>query len=421
MAQPQSDIWSLPSDSASDPVPLHTHNGESSSLPSSAASVGSSASQPLSPQIRSPSPALSAIPVKLNCIDDQQFSTTVCEICCEIVPKSELRGCAPCTHRYCRACVAIFWHTAIFSGRHNHVPCACGGCTATATDDDIVEVVSQRTYARMLYFRSRDANINNPHVRWCPVEGCWQIITERPAPNTTFVDCPDCSARVCYKCGMGLVQNHACPPLRPTSQTAATIDSCTFHLWAFTHTKTCPTCHARIQRNKGCSHMTCSRCSAYFCWRCRGYLKCGTKLQGRPCVCDALLGTVVYSGMLVVGLVTAPFIIAGAVVGAAPFAIYRFAKKRRSRTLEPRNLLSTHTTDIAASAVASRADHVPEIDFLVDEPPSSLSNTTISLSAASNAENPSSRSNLTNNDIISIAHVDELTRNNSVSVTHASD
>ena len=35
--------------------------------------------------------------------------------------------------------------------------------------------------------------------------------------------------------------------------------------------KICPSCHLLIERNKGCDHMTCSRCGCNFCYICGKY------------------------------------------------------------------------------------------------------------------------------------------------------
>ena len=34
------------------------------------------------------------------------------------------------------------------------------------------------------------------------------------------------------------------------------------------YTKPCPKCHYPIEKNGGCPHMFCTRCSTAFCWRC---------------------------------------------------------------------------------------------------------------------------------------------------------
>ena len=32
--------------------------------------------------------------------------------------------------------------------------------------------------------------------------------------------------------------------------------------------KSCPSCHVRIEKNGGCNHMTCRQCRIHFCWQC---------------------------------------------------------------------------------------------------------------------------------------------------------
>lgn len=34
------------------------------------------------------------------------------------------------------------------------------------------------------------------------------------------------------------------------------------------HTQDCPKCNVCIEKNGGCSHMTCNRCKHEFCWIC---------------------------------------------------------------------------------------------------------------------------------------------------------
>jgi hypothetical protein len=38
--------------------------------------------------------------------------------------------------------------------------------------------------------------------------------------------------------------------------------------WIQLHTKACPKCHSRIEKNKGCNHMKCLKCKHEFCWYC---------------------------------------------------------------------------------------------------------------------------------------------------------
>jgi hypothetical protein len=291
----------------------------------------------------------------------------LCEVCYGYVRVSELRGCSGCEHVYCRLCLNTYWRGAVFSGGHARLTCMSGGCQVAAIDKDVAAVVSPRTMAKLRYFRSRDAHATNPHVRWCPRDGCWREILAMPAPNTTTVFCPDCGTAVCYKCGeeeeeeeeeeghaegeggddggRGGRRGHNCL-LQRSPPTAATVEAATFHFWAAFHTKLCPSCHARIQRDHGCSHMTCSRCNAYFCWRCKGFLHSGAPSRGRPCVCDRIVGTALYSGLIVVGLVGLPVILTVCALGSGPYLIYHYARRHETRAREHRaNVLNSADID----------------------------------------------------------------------------
>lgn len=46
------------------------------------------------------------------------------------------------------------------------------------------------------------------------------------------------------------------------------ISDWTSEAWKMAYTKECPTCLSSIEKNEGCSHMTCGRCSSSFCWDC---------------------------------------------------------------------------------------------------------------------------------------------------------
>ncbi|KAI5202959.1 hypothetical protein AUEXF2481DRAFT_8503 [Aureobasidium subglaciale EXF-2481] len=52
--------------------------------------------------------------------------------------------------------------------------------------------------------------------------------------------------------------------------------------------KECPECHAPIEKNDGCDHMTCSKCRHEFCWLCfvdyRNVRREGNQLYNKSCL-----------------------------------------------------------------------------------------------------------------------------------------
>eukprot|EP00178_Gracilaria_changii_P004015 TRINITY_DN1611_c0_g1_i1.p1 TRINITY_DN1611_c0_g1~~TRINITY_DN1611_c0_g1_i1.p1 ORF type:complete len:472 (-),score=51.39 TRINITY_DN1611_c0_g1_i1:782-2197(-) len=276
-------------------------------------------------------------------VDQRALSSFVlCDVCCEHVPPSSLRGCSGCTHRYCASCVEKHWTASIYSGNHARLHCMYGGCAVFATDDDIVNVVCHRTYRKMLYFRSRDQYSTLPGARWCAADLCWQYLGDfeqlahtRRADQPHTVACPRCSAKTCFKCERQLSFStavHVC-----ASRKSNKAHNAMFGVWAMLHTKSCPACAARIQRNHGCSHMTCTRCSSYFCWRCKGFLNNGCTLPGRACICDRVMTAAAYSGLAVAGVIGSPLIFGAMLLGGPPYLAYRVVKARRTRALVRRN------------------------------------------------------------------------------------
>ncbi|KAF2217014.1 hypothetical protein CERZMDRAFT_93075 [Cercospora zeae-maydis SCOH1-5] len=82
--------------------------------------------------------------------------------------------------------------------------------------------------------------------------------------------CPTCKARYCFSCNAPMHEDMSCEEFlskRKREDEKAeeeTLASKTLEK----HSKECPKCKARLQKNGGCDHFTCKLCKHEFCWLC---------------------------------------------------------------------------------------------------------------------------------------------------------
>eukprot|EP00183_Erythrolobus_madagascarensis_P005185 CAMPEP_0185858096 /NCGR_PEP_ID=MMETSP1354-20130828/29840_1 /TAXON_ID=708628 /ORGANISM="Erythrolobus madagascarensis, Strain CCMP3276" /LENGTH=404 /DNA_ID=CAMNT_0028560375 /DNA_START=9 /DNA_END=1220 /DNA_ORIENTATION=- len=262
--------------------------------------------------------------------DGDDCGEELCVICFVSVAKSEMYSLSRCKHRFCMACQQQYWTNKVFSGQLDSMFCMSGAsCAVRPTEHDLQTILDERTYRKLQYFRAKKHLRHRSDIIFCPAELCWRPILINSAHAGTcndgggggFVDCGACGSRVCVACELQVPRTddddggvHECAVLRKASmmserrrlglrmkrkgksvlkklgivrsceeereqqreEGAAARDSWRERVgngaWVVLHTKRCPACKVRIQKNAGCSHMSCSACGADFCWRCRGLL-----------------------------------------------------------------------------------------------------------------------------------------------------
>lgn len=114
---------------------------------------------------------------------------------------------------------------------------------------------------------------NNASI-WCPGENCKTKLTRQTKRGKSVVQCSKCMLRVCFKCGEweheGVVCDEA-EELTEKKRESENMQREAFELWkkdGGVVVKGCPKCGAVIERNGGCSHMTCRVCKHQFCFVC---------------------------------------------------------------------------------------------------------------------------------------------------------
>lgn len=170
---------------------------------------------------------------------------------------------APCGHRYCRGCIvdlveASTRDESLFPLR----------CCQRHLDIDLVDPFLSRKL--LAHARTKFLEFGTPSSNriYCTNARCAAFLGPAGEFRTDVV-CDTCKAIVCSECKGPAHPNGACV------ENAATLEVRALALDQ--HWQTCPGCHAIVELNQGCFHITC-RCRASFCYLCAAPWKtCGCR------------------------------------------------------------------------------------------------------------------------------------------------
>eukprot|EP00457_Paulinella_chromatophora_P005897 gb/GEZN01005915.1/.p1 GENE.gb/GEZN01005915.1/~~gb/GEZN01005915.1/.p1 ORF type:complete len:541 (-),score=72.29 gb/GEZN01005915.1/:29-1651(-) len=190
-----------------------------------------------------------------------------CSICYDENPPEDSFALG-CSHWYCKDCWAGFLVDKVESGK-SCIESTCPGykCPLRITDQvfELFLKDNEKVLVKYQEYVVRSFVEDNRIMKWCPAPRCEFIIKGSAAVKT--VQCR-CGGKFCFNCGE---EAHA-PAI--CSKLSLWLDKCrneseTAH-WIIAHTKKCPKCLVRIEKNQGCNHITCRSCKHEFCWVCDG-------------------------------------------------------------------------------------------------------------------------------------------------------
>ncbi len=209
-----------------------------------------------------------------------------------------------CDHEACKNCLRDWCSAKVFNFSKNisiflrfiffkinegslEIRCPFIGCKQLMSYKDIKALFTANpnipTEARLpLMFKRFDDNLLFHSVnlmsdmRFCPVCHVGAFLPQS-GNACRSVECRECAFKFCPECVTSAHGDTACTDMdkRSAADAAQLHEARLNEDWKKQHTRRCPQCQVNIQRNDGCSHMTCKQCKYEFCWL------CSRKYQGK--------------------------------------------------------------------------------------------------------------------------------------------
>ncbi|GMI82582.1 ARABIDOPSIS ARIADNE 8, ARIADNE 8 [Hibiscus trionum] len=207
----------------------------------------------------------------------------LCEICFEYYPSDGLKS-TRCGHPYCNDCWSSYIKTSIAGGPESLLlKCPHLSCRAAVGEDMVglfaseLENKKYSGYFVMSYIES------NRMIKWCPGPGCGNAVDFVAGSESFDVSCL-CSHSFCWNCTQEAHRPVDCETMTKWMLKNSSESENVNYILAFT--KPCPKCKRPIEKNMGCSHMSCrAPCYFEFCWLClKDWTNHGVcnRFRGRP-------------------------------------------------------------------------------------------------------------------------------------------
>lgn len=221
-----------------------------------------------------------------SCYSDSRRQSQ-CQICFDDdLPLGEILT-ANCDHPYCLTC----WRTYVITSITDSGPgclslrCPDPACPAAVGLDLIKRLSLGGDYEKRYegYLVRSYVEGKKETIKWCPAPGCENAVEfELGGVDVYDVTCL-CSNAFCWNCSEEAHRPVDCKTVAQWMKKNSSESENTNWILAFS--KPCPMCKRPIEKNQGCSHMTCGApCRYEFCWLCledwRSHGSCN-RFQGR--------------------------------------------------------------------------------------------------------------------------------------------
>mmetsp|Transcript_4348 Transcript_4348/g.8049 ORF Transcript_4348/g.8049 Transcript_4348/m.8049 type:complete len:629 (+) Transcript_4348:38-1924(+) len=292
----------------------------------------------------------------------------VCAICLDSLPEKNPNSISCLTCQFCVPCLFEYVKIQI-EEKTPHMtahwtircPCLMEGCElSTANVEQCINGETDELKRGILLAKfhrfAQDLEVQHDSRKvFCPQRDCSAVVA-LPSKFNIFsfgrAKCQDCKHSFCSKCNNNHNRFLGCD----------SVSEYQFRMWRLSTRqgcKKCPGCKIYIEKNQGCSHMTCRACGTHFCWHCLRknhgdsvYCKVLSALDseewGESTATRAVTKTLAVPGGLVVGglAIGAVGVAAGLAVAGGAVALcaspaifgYKYYRDRRSLALAATHL-----------------------------------------------------------------------------------
>ena len=188
-----------------------------------------------------------------------------------------------CGHTFCNDCYSTFLEHKIADEGHSCIFARCphGECNLLVSDQMVRSLLPEGEKLqqwRRAALLERSFVDENPNIKWCPASDCTCAV--KASKGQLGVRCLG-KHRFCFDCMLDDHRPCTCDDLKRWLIKCKD-DSETYN-WLMSNTKSCPKCGTSIEKNGGCNHITCRKCSHEWCWLCTSTYTQAHALQA-PCI-----------------------------------------------------------------------------------------------------------------------------------------
>lgn len=196
-----------------------------------------------------------ALEMLLNSISPSQQSK--CCAICQNATNDNFINLVDCSDIFCKDCLQGYVTIRIEEGQVLTMPCPNHECKSQIEDRIIKVLVPETLYDKYLKFKNNEELSKNPYLRWCPQPDCTG--SDIGNINKQHLTCNICKFEFCYYCQEAWHNGSKCK-----QESDKEMD-----IWAKHYgIKICPNCRRKVEKLKGCDHMTCTKCRYEWCWLC---------------------------------------------------------------------------------------------------------------------------------------------------------